>query len=177
MANNSSNGSSQFSTIRSLAQHIIGSVDDIINYLESNNFSAPTFDLDSPGPPETVEYRTLHSGLKSSLEDLLLLVDGPKGFWRQFCCLGYDLGALQIALDFEFFTLVPSAGNLSVDDLAHKAGLHADRTGRIVRQLITYGIFAEHEVGVISHSPASLVMQDDEFRSMVHYGFATARNT
>ncbi|KAI8951102.1 S-adenosyl-L-methionine-dependent methyltransferase [Xylaria longipes] len=170
MANHSSNELSQFPAIRSLARQIIGSVEDIINYLESNNFPAPTFDLSSPGPPETVEYQTLHSGLKTSLEDLLLLVDGPKRFWRQFCCLGYDLGALQIALDFEFFTLVPLAGELSVDDLARKAGLHADRTGRIVRQLITYGIFAEHEAGVISHSSASLVMQDDEFRSMVHYG-------
>lgn len=165
------NGTVQPPAILSHAREILRQSEEITRYLESNGLPTLTPALESSGPPETVEYQTLYSGLKTSLEEILILVDGPKRFWRQFCCLSYDLGALQIALDFEFFSLVPANGSISTGGLAQKAGIHEDRVGRVIRQLITYGVFAERQAGLISHSPSSLIMQDGEFRSMVHYSY------
>ncbi|RYP44125.1 hypothetical protein DL768_009383 [Monosporascus sp. mg162] len=141
-------GTAQNPDLLALARDVLGKTEDITRYLQANNLPHPTFALDSSDPPDTVEYQELHSSLKTSLEDLLYLIDGPKRFWRQFCCLGYNLGGLQIALDFNFFTLVPADGSISIKDLAQKAGIDADRTGRVVRQLITYRIFSEHRPGM-----------------------------
>jgi hypothetical protein len=157
-------------SILGLAQNILELTQDMSKYFQANNLVAPTFALDSQDPPDTPEYRRIHAALKTSLEDLLRLIDGPRKWWRQFCCTGYDLGALQVALDFEFFQLVPSHGEITLEVLAEKAGLDVDRTARVVRQLMTYRIFEEHRPRVISHSSTSLVMQqDEELRSVVHY--------
>jgi len=43
----------------------------------------------------------------------------------------------QLALDFEFFSLVPTEGDISLEDLASKAGLDQDRTNHDIRMLIT----------------------------------------
>ncbi|KAK3291711.1 S-adenosyl-L-methionine-dependent methyltransferase [Chaetomium fimeti] len=153
-----------------LAQNILELTQNMTTYIQANNLDAPSFALDSQDPPNTPEYRTIHAALKTNLEDLQRLIDGPRKWLREFCCTGYDLGALQVALDFKFFQLVPAHGEIPLDDLAKKAGLDVDRTGRVVRQLMTYRIFDEHRPRVISHSSASLLMQqDEELRSVVHY--------
>jgi hypothetical protein len=157
-------------SVASLGQRISELTQDMNKYFETNKLAAPTFALDSQDPPDTAEYRRLHATLKTSLEDLQRLIDGPRKWLRAFCCTGYDLGALQVALDFEFFQLVPDHGDISLDDLAKKAGLDVDRTGRVIRQLMTYRIFDEHRPRMISHSSTSLLMkQDEELRSVVHY--------
>ena len=152
-----------------VAQDILEQTQAMTKYLQAHNLPAPTFTLDSQDPPATPEYRRLHATLKTSLEDLQRLVDGPRKWLREFCCTGYDLGALQVALEFGFFHLVPVNG-IKLEELAKQAGLDVDRTGRIVRQLMTYRIFEEHQPNVISHSSTSLLMQqDDDLRSVVHY--------
>ena len=66
--------------------------------------------------------------------------------------------------------MVPAHGDITLEDLAKKAGLDVDRTSRIIRQLMTYRFFEELRPRVISHSSTSLVMQqDEELRSVVHY--------
>ena len=156
-------------SILGLAQSILEQTQEVTKYLQASNLVAPTFALDSQDPPDTPEYRRLHATLKASLEDLQRLIDGPRKWLRYFCFTGYDLGALQVALDFEFFDLVPTRGEITLEDLAKKAGLDVDRTGRIVRQLMTYRIFDERRPRVISHSSTSLLMQqDEELRSIVH---------
>ncbi|KAI4273484.1 MAG: hypothetical protein LQ337_004585 [Flavoplaca oasis] len=161
---------SHSSSILALAQSILDNTQDMTIYLQANNLTAPTFALESQDPPDTPEYRRLHATLKTSLEDLSRLIDGPRKWLRAFCCTGYDLGALQVALDFEFFQLIPARGELTLEDLAKKSGLDVDRTGRIVRQLMTYRFFEELRPKVISHSSTSLLMQqDEELRSVVHY--------
>lgn len=157
-------------SILALAQNILEVTQDMTRYFQANNLAEPTFALDSQEPPDTPDYRRLHASLKTSLEDLLRLIDGPRKWLRTFCCTGYDLGAFQIALDFEFFQLVPAHGEIPLEHLAEKAGLDLDRTTRVVRQLMTYRIFEERRPRVISHSSTSLaVQQDDELRSVVHY--------
>ncbi|KAI9690327.1 MAG: hypothetical protein M1822_009288 [Bathelium mastoideum] len=167
-ANSATQGSSP--SILALAQNILELTQDMTKYFHANNLVAPTFALDSQDPPNTPEYRRLHATLKSSLEDLQLLIDGPRKWLRAFCCTGYDLGALQVALDFEFFQLIPAHGDITLENLAKKAGLDLDRTSRIIRQLMTYRLFEEPRPRAISHSSASLLMQrDEELRSVVHY--------
>ncbi len=157
-------------SVLGLGQNILELSQEMSKYFQANNLTAPTFALDSPDPPDTPEYRRLHATLKTSLEDLQRLIDGPRKWLRVFCCTGYDLGALQVALDFEFFQLVPAHGEITLEDLAQQAGLDVDRTGRVVRQLMTYRIFEEHRPRVISHSSTSLVLQqDEEVRAVVHY--------
>lgn len=158
------------SSILALAQNVLELTQDMTKYFQANNLAAPTFALDSRDPPDTPEYRRLHATLKTSLEDLQRLIDGPRKWLRAFCCTGYDLGALQIALDFEFFQLIPAHGDITIEDLAKKAGLDLDRTGRVIRQLMTYRFFEELRPRVISHSSTSLLMQqDEELRCVVHY--------
>lgn len=169
---NSANSAAQGppSSILALAQNVLELTQQMTVYLQANNLAAPTFALSSQEPPDTPEYRSLHATLKTSLEDLSRLIDGPRKWLRAYCCTGYDLGALQVALDFEFFQLIPAHGELSVEDLAKKSGLDVDRTGRIVRQLMTYRIFEELRPRILSHSSTSLLMQqDEELRSVVHY--------
>ena len=157
-------------SILALAHNILKVTEDMTKYFQANNLVAPTFALDSQDPPDTAEYRDLHAKLKTSLEDLQRLIDGPKKWLRTFCCTGYDLGALQVALDFEFFQLVPAHGDITLEKLAQEAGLDVDRTSRIIRQLITYRLFEELRPRFISHSSTSLVMQqDEELRCVVHY--------
>jgi hypothetical protein len=140
------------------------------NYFQANNCPAPSFNLDAEDPHVAPEYRRLHSDLKSSLEDLQRLIDGPQKWLRAFCCTGYDLSALQKALDWEFFHLVPARGEIALEELTERAQLDLDRTGRVVRQLMTYGIFEEKHPSMISHSSTSLMLQrDDERRAMAHF--------
>ncbi|KAK4194562.1 S-adenosyl-L-methionine-dependent methyltransferase, partial [Triangularia verruculosa] len=157
-------------SILGLAQNILSLTQDLTKYLQGNNLVAPTFSLDSQDPPTSLEYREIHANLKTNLEDLQRLIDGPRKWLREFCCTGYDLGAFQVALDFEFFQLVPAHGSIKLEELAEKAGLDVDRTARIVRQLETYRIFEERQPRVISHSNTSLLIQQDEdLRSVIHY--------
>lgn len=157
-------------SILALAQNVLELTQSMTEYLQANNLVEPSFALDSKDPPDTPEYRHIHANLRASLEDLSRLIDGPRKWLRAFCCSGYDLGALQVALDFEFFQLVPAYGEIHLEDLAQKAGLDVDRTSRVIRQLITYRIFRELRPKVISHSSTSLLMQrDEELRCVVHY--------
>ena len=83
---------------------------------------------------------------------------------------GYEIAVFQIALDFGFFTLVPGEGDISEEELANKAGLDRDRTGRVMRFLITHRFFQESRSGFFSHSFFSIaLLRDDEIRSVVHY--------
>ncbi|KAK6838015.1 O-methyltransferase [Apiospora arundinis] len=139
--------------IVSLARDVLRQTEEITEYLKANDFPALLLASGSSSvPPETVQYQDLYTGLKTSLEDLLLLVDGPKRLWRRFTGLTGGLGRS------------PSSTGLW---LLHP-GVHVELVGRIVRHLITHGIFAEHQAGLISHTPYSLIMQDDDFRSIVY---------
>jgi hypothetical protein len=156
-------------SILGLAEDILEKAKTIIEYLQSNDRAAPTFSSKTHSPPSTADFRHLQGSLRDSLEDLQRLVDGPNLFYRHFLMRGYELAAFQVALDFDFFTLVPLEGEISVDELANKAGLDKDCTGRLVRLLITHRFFEERRPDFISHNSFSAALLDEEVRSMVHY--------
>ncbi|KAF5010438.1 hypothetical protein FDECE_3407 [Fusarium decemcellulare] len=158
-------------SILGIAEGILAKTKKITKYLQDHDIAAPTFSCSSAKVPVTADYHELQMSLKESLEDLQLLVEGPTKFYRNYAMRGHEMAAFQVALEFDFFALVPSSGEISLDELASKAGLDLDRTSRILRLLITHRFFKETTPGFISHNSFSLALQDDEFLSLVHYSF------
>jgi len=157
-------------SLASLAANISEKAASLSTYLESQGHAQPSFLPGCADPPETEEYLTLHTSLTSSLEDLQRLVDGPRRSLRPFIMIGNDLAALQVAFDFGFFQLIPPEGSMDVETLAHKVGIDADRTARVLRMLATHRIFVEPKPGFFAHTAASAVFHDDEeLRCAGHY--------
>ncbi|KAF2968554.1 hypothetical protein GQX73_g5048 [Xylaria multiplex] len=161
---------SQGASVLSLAEDIFEQAKAIINYYQANNLAIPTFSLQSSDPPTTPEYQSLQNALRTSIEDTQRLVEGPRKFLRSFAAQVYDLASFRIALDFELFTIIPAEGEISLKELADRAGLDLDRVSRVVRMLITFRFFEEKTPGFISHSSSSIVLlKDEELRCTVHY--------
>ena len=156
-------------SILALAEAILEQTKGVTKYLQANDLAAPTLSPKASRPPNTPEYLALHGRLRTSLEDLQRLVDGPTKFYRSFFMLGYDLAAFQIALDFDFFSMVPVDGEISLEELANIAGLDQDRTSRVLRLLVTHRFFQERRPGFISHNSFSIALQNEELRALVHY--------
>lgn len=75
------------------------------------------------------------------------------------CCTDYDIGALQVVLDFEFLQLMPARGDITIEHSAKNADLDPNRTGLLVRQLMAYGIFEKLRPRVSSHSSTAPLFQ------------------
>jgi len=161
-----------------LADNVVKQTQAVAEYLQTHNHAKPTFAPDSIGRPETPEYVQLLSRLRQTMENLQYLVEGPKRHFRELCCQGYEIAALQVAIEFNFFTIVPSEGRISLEELAKKAGVDLDRTSRVIRLLTTEFIFSEPTPGYVSHNPSSyLLHMDDEIRSTVGYTYVTLRRS
>lgn len=156
-------------SILGLADNILQQAKDVTKYYQQKGMVAPTFSPNSCEVPKDADFVEKQKALKASLEDLQRLVEGPEAFYRSFFMLGYDIAAFQIALDFQFFSLVPAEGDISLEDLAAKAGLDLDRASRVIRLLTTQRFFEERKPGFISHNSFSVAMRDDELRALVHY--------
>ncbi|KAI1140810.1 O-methyltransferase-domain-containing protein [Hypoxylon sp. FL0543] len=159
-------------SIASLAQQISSLSSQISSYLASNSLPEPKFAADEGSVPETPEYDALRAPLNDALLDLHRLVNGPKNTLRGFCFSHYDLAALQIALDRRFFHHVPlpsvsgdgdGVKKASVAEIAQKAGMDEDRTGRVLRMLATHRIFeeVEGEPGNFRHTANSALLARD----------------
>ena len=121
--------STENASILALAEGVLSNTKSLIEQLNASNIALPTFSTKSPALPTTPDFQALQTRLKTQLEDLQLLVSGSANFYRNFLVGGYEIAVFQLALDFEFFTIVPSEGSISLEELASKAGLDADRTG------------------------------------------------
>ncbi|KAL7755589.1 hypothetical protein ACKLNR_014687 [Fusarium oxysporum f. sp. zingiberi] len=154
-----------------LAESILQQTKNISQYLKNHEHTEMTFDSVYTEPPNDPEFVQLQDSLKTSLEDLRFLADGPTRFYRSFFMTGYLLAAFQLALDLEFFDLVPSDGAIPFEELAEKSGLDADRTKRVVCYLATHHVFCVSQPGLVSHTAFSIAMRDEELRSVVHYSF------
>ncbi|OCK84503.1 S-adenosyl-L-methionine-dependent methyltransferase [Lepidopterella palustris CBS 459.81] len=153
-----------------LADDVVRHTQAVAKYLRVNNYAQPTFAPDSISRSETPEYVKLHSSLKQSLDNLQYLVEGPKRHFRALYCQGYELAAIQVALDFNFFTIVLAEGQISLEELAKEAGVDIDRSSRIVRLLATEFIFREPTPGYVAHNLSQYLLHvDEEIRSTLHY--------
>lgn len=88
-------------------------------------------------------------------EDLILLTKGPLQWLRTFICCQHDLGAWQIALRFNLFTIVPLDGTMSVDEVASVAKVDGDRIGHVLKLLASQRCFQEVEEDVFEHTALS----------------------
>ncbi|KAL2201530.1 S-adenosyl-L-methionine-dependent methyltransferase [Corynascus similis CBS 632.67] len=159
-------------SLLALAEGILENTKQVISYLKSSNAALPTFSPSAEPLPTTPDFQQLQTNLRTQLEDLQLLVDGPARFYRYFLVSGYEIAAFQIALAFDFFALVPATGDIPLADLASKAGLDQDRTNRVIRMLITQKVFQETRPGFFAHNAFSMALhRDEEMKSMVHYSF------
>ncbi|GAP84927.1 putative O-methyltransferase [Rosellinia necatrix] len=164
------NGAASDTSLLALAEDVLKKTEEIVAYLRANNLPEPTFSADSPLTPETAEYTALYGGLTNSLEDLQRLAQGPRKLLQSVSLLGFELTAFQIALEFDFFTIVVPGREISVHELAEKAGLDLDRTRRTVGMLMTHRFFQMTRPDWISHTSHSIVLyQDVEIRSAVHF--------
>lgn len=155
-------------SILELAETVLRQTQDVTKYLQANDLAAPTFSPKSSEWPTTPEFMALQTNLQTSIYNLQRLVDGPARFIHSSFTQGSFMAGFQIALDFDFFTLVPAEGEVSLKTLAKKAGLDEDRTSRVMRMLIAHGIFQETKPNHISHNHLSIALFDEEQRAIVH---------
>ena len=166
-------------TIASLARDISEITHKITSCLASSNCTTPTFASEATGTPlDSDQYEDLRVSLNETARDLLALVNGPKNTLRSLIFSHYDLAALQVALDRRLFDHVPlpsdepgtiSPAAASIAQIAERAGMDKDRTGRIMRLLATHRIFEEvsGESGMFKHTTYSaLLAQDSDFNAM-----------
>ena len=168
---NNENGTS-YTDILTLALDVVHHTADIKTLLASQNIPTPSFSPASPELPDTPEYTALLSKLVASLDDLRLLVIGPRRTMRSFICSSNDLAALQVAFDFGFFTIVPdSEEGIALEEISQHAGMDSGRVRQVLRLLCTHRIFREVKEGWFAHTASSAAFSRDEnLRCAGHYG-------
>ena len=158
--------------ILTLALDIVHNAASIKTLLASQHLPAPNFSPDSPELPDTSEHATLRGRLVASLDDLRLLIVGPRRTMRCLVCFSNDLAAFQVAFEFSFFTIVPELEEgISSEEVAQQAGIDVGRTRQVLRMLCTHRVFREVKEGWFAHTATSAVFRRDEnLRSAGHYG-------
>lgn len=158
--------------ILTLALNIVDSAAQIKTLLASKNLAAPNFSPDSPELPDTPEHAALRSRILASVDDLRLLVNGPRRTMRNLIGFSNDLAAFQVAFEFNFFTIVPeSEEGITVEALAKQAGMDVGRTRQIIRLLCTHRVFKEIEEGRFTQTANSAAFRRDEnLRAAGHFG-------
>ncbi|KAK4462846.1 O-methyltransferase-domain-containing protein [Cladorrhinum samala] len=165
-------------SIASLAQQISSLASQITSYLSSNAHPEPSFEVGGGVVPVSAEYEALRVPLNDAALDLLRLINGPRNTLRNFLFSHYDLASLQVALDRRFFHHVPlydsdngdGAGNkATITEVAEKAGMDENRTGRVLKMLSTHRIFEQvpGEPDTFRHTASSaLLARDADFHAM-----------
>lgn len=150
------------STLLSLAHTISILTSQVHAYLKETAQPEPSFSPSSVEIDTNSTFEELRSSLTDATNDLLQLVNGPKRTLRTLYGTHYDLAANQVALEFDFFALIPVNGTSTVKQLAEATKLNPDIVARVLRILTTQHIFLEVEDGVFMHTAASATIARDE---------------
>ena len=94
---------------------------------------------------------------------LALLADGPLLFFRSFLGTHWDLAAMQVLLHFSILEAIPLEGSVSLQALAEKVGLDANRLGQLLRLITTQRVVKEIYPGEFSHTFLSATLVKTEF--------------
>lgn len=158
--------------ILALALDIVDKAASIKTLIATEGLPAPDFSPDSTDLPDTPEHAALRSRLVAAIDDLRLLVVGPRRSMRALIGFSNDLAALQVAFEFGFFTIVPeTAEGITLEDVAQKAGIDVGRTRQVLRLLCTHRIFKEVSEGRFVHTASSAAFRRDEnLRCAGHFG-------
>lgn len=147
----------------SLAESIASTTQSIVVHLNEIDHKGCDFTTSSPGIPSTGEYEKLRIQLNAATADLIRLVNGPKVDYRDLFTRQYELAAWQVALEFNYFEIVPLEGMMSLKILAEKAGMDEGRTMHVMRFLATQRVFKESTEGTeqdlyYEHTAASVLV-------------------
>jgi hypothetical protein len=150
-------------SLLALAETVAKLTKAIASHLKETNHEEPNFTTSSSEIPLTKEYEHLRVELNTAANDLLHLVNGPKVEFRDFFTKHYEMAAWQVALEFDYFGIVPIEGSITLKELASKAGMDEDRTMHVMRFLATQRVFKElsstHEDELIfEHTAASVTI-------------------
>lgn len=150
-------------SLLSLAESVSTLTQSIVSHLKETNHGTPNFTACSPQVPLTREYERLRIELNTSALDLLRLINGPQVDFRSFFTKHYEMAAWQVALEFDYFGLVPVEGSISLQELAAKAGMDEGRTLQVMRFLTTQRVFKELATNndddtYFEHTAASVVI-------------------
>jgi hypothetical protein len=167
-----STSTSTSTDILTLALNILNQAANIKTLLASQHVPPPSFSPDAAELPDTPEYDALSSGLLAALDDLRLLILGPRRSMRSLICFSNDLAAFQVAFEFGFFTIVPeSEDGIAVEEIARQASMDVGRARQVLRMLCTHRVFREIQEGWFAHTAISAVFRRDEnLRCAGHYG-------
>ncbi|RHZ55545.1 uncharacterized protein CDV56_104156 [Aspergillus thermomutatus] len=100
--------------------------------------------------------------LQQAAEELISLTASPRSVVRTLQLAHYDLVAYQVALEFDLFTAIPADGELSLTQVAEKAGIDEDRVARVLRLLALHGMFQETREDTFAHTPVSRFIAENE---------------
>lgn len=158
------NGKNDSTDLLALALDIVKHTASMLNLLAAQDHPGPNFSVDSPELPDTPEHGALRSKLLASLDDLRMLVEGPRTTMRSLMGMSNDLAALQVAFDFGFFKIVPVTDRqgMAVEEIARRASIDVGRTRQVMRFLCTHRIFKEIKDGYFAHTASSAAFGQDE---------------
>jgi hypothetical protein len=117
---------------------------------------------DSKTTDASAESSTAVLQLQQAAEELISLTASPRSVVRTLQLAHYDLVAYQVALEFDLFTAIPADGELSLAQVAEKAGIDEDRVARVLRLLALHGMFQETQEDTFAHTPLSRFISENE---------------
>lgn len=145
-----------------LAQEVHNLTSSLVTHLSQSNLPEPNFTPSSPEIPHSSTYKALRAQLNDAASDLLLLVNGPRIEACRFVCSHNDLGAYQLAFEFDLIRKIPQEGSISLAELSGQTGVDEDRLGRILHLLCSRRLFAEPEPNRFAHTSMTVIYARDE---------------
>uniref|UniRef100_A0A8H7N200 O-methyltransferase C-terminal domain-containing protein n=2 Tax=Bionectria ochroleuca TaxID=29856 RepID=A0A8H7N200_BIOOC len=152
--------------IAELANIIATQTKVVDDYLQSHNFSTPSFDSDGPKtlpiPASETEITRARYQVITCTEELNELMKGPtEVLWTRFHSSMADLLEIHFVQRFGIAKILPKDGSMSYDDLAKVTGLDRIDIERVLKRATLSHLFQERN-GEIMHTIASRVLKEDQ---------------
>ncbi|KAK7219399.1 hypothetical protein V2G26_007402 [Clonostachys chloroleuca] len=152
--------------IAELANIIATQTKVVDDYLQSHNFSTPSFGSDGPKtlpiPASETEITRARYQVITCTEELNELMKGPtEVLWTRFHSSMADLLEIHFVQRFGIAKILPKDGSMSYDDLAKVTGLDRIDIERVLKRATLGHLFQERN-GEIIHTIASRVLKEDQ---------------
>ncbi|KAK0703452.1 S-adenosyl-L-methionine-dependent methyltransferase [Lasiosphaeria miniovina] len=146
-----------------LAKKITREAEKLEAYMRENNLPMPSFDVDAladfPKLPEHVAQSRRE--IIYSTKELAQLAHGPRESLRWGVWEFLDVLAVQVINHFGIAKLFPTSSTITLAELQAKTSLDATNLARLLRLVMTKGIFREPAPGIIAHTAASRLLAED----------------
>ncbi|KAK3392955.1 S-adenosyl-L-methionine-dependent methyltransferase [Podospora didyma] len=146
-----------------LAQQITKETEKLETYMRDNNLPMPSFDVDAPAdfPKLPEDILKSRQEIIRATKELNLLALGPRESLRWGVWEFLDILALQVISHFGIAKLFPADSTITLSELEAKTSLDPINLARLLRLIMTKGIFCEPSHGVIAHTAASRLLAED----------------